>query len=426
MNEAPKKTMRMRIEANVEPATHHIAVHATVTNPPTNTFHLGRFLDLDEVRADDRVVAHHEVSGEAMFEGADRKIAIDAAVPGRLSVSYHGSLRNGDLPDILDQVSAIGPDGVELAIYAVWFPLFAGMPTFTFELTSNLPSGFVAAANGTLQARTTADGRSMLCWASTSPGFDLALVAAPSLRSQADPDRRVTVYASRLPASYTTRMQQDLSWALDRLAEISGPLASPPTVTLVYAPRDGWGYVRRPLIVVAEDKAITQMSEPFGPAEDFRYAAHEVAHFWWTIADPATPHDWINEGLAEYSAYRLAAELHGEAYARQRAAEYRQRAAQGQTATPIAETAQDSPDREVNRYDKATLLLLQARRRFGEAALDGFLRALHACFGGTTAATTESFLRLAAETLGPAASTFLDQALRSPTWPPPSLSGPHS
>ena len=32
---------------------------------------------------------------------------------------------------------------------------------------------------------------------------------------------------------------------------------------------------------------------------------HELAHFWWRIVAASTPSDWINEGLAEYSAFRL-------------------------------------------------------------------------------------------------------------------------
>ena len=46
-----------------------------------------------------------------------------------------------------------------------------------------------------------------------------------------------------------------------------------------------------------------------------------VAHFWWIIADPASPHDWINEGLAEFTPFRLTEEQFGKAFAEARLAD---------------------------------------------------------------------------------------------------------
>ena len=131
-----------------------------------------------------------------------------------------------------------------------------------------------------------------------------------------------------------------------------------------------------------------------------------MAHFWWTIADPATPDDWINEGLAEFSAFRLAEGRFGRPFADARLAEYRQNAGRSKTTTSIAETRTDSPDREFNRYDKAALMLLEAQRRFGAEPLDRLLKAMHTRYAGTLLATTAAFLAEAGKQMGPDAETY--------------------
>jgi predicted RecB family nuclease len=131
-----------------------------------------------------------------------------------------------------------------------------------------------------------------------------------------------------------------------------------------------------------------------------------MAHFWWTISNPSTPNDWINEGLAEFSAFRLTEDRFGRPFADARLAEYRQNASRSKTTASIAETASDSPDREINRYDKATLMLLEAQRRFGSEPLDRLLKELHTRYAGTLQATTADFLAEAGKQMGPGAETY--------------------
>ena len=99
--------------------------------------------------------------------------------------------------------------------------------------------------------------------------------------------------------------------------------------------------------------------------------------------------------------------------------EYREHAAASKTETPIAETESSSEDRYVNRYEKATLLLLEARRRFGEEALDRLLKTLHTRYAGTREATTELLLEAAEEQLGVDAKAFFSAALFQKSWSDP-------
>jgi hypothetical protein len=219
------------------------------------------------------------------------------------------------------------------------------------------------------------------------------------------------VYSFRLPEQLLKSKTEGLAAGMERLSRLYGPPRVKGVLRLVYSPRSGWGYSRLPLIVVSEERARQVLAGDNGEAGDFRDNCHEMAHFWWSIADPTTPGDWINEGLAEFTAFRLAEQRYGRAFADVRLAEYRQNAASSKTSSSIAETEGTSPDREVNRYDKATLMFLEARRRFGEEPLDKFLRALYTRYAGTGQATTALFLEEAGRQMGKDAQSFFREEL---------------
>ncbi len=88
-------------------------------------------------------------------------------------------------------------------------------------------------------------------------------------------------------------------------------------VRVASSPRDFWGYSRLPFIVVSENRAIEGRQDKFGVAREFKYLAHEAAHFWWMIAGPNMLDDRINEGLAEFSSFRAAEEMYGRDFANQ-------------------------------------------------------------------------------------------------------------
>jgi len=128
------------------------------------------------------------------------------------------------------------------------------------------------------------------------------------------------------------------------------------------------------------------------------------------VADTATPEDWLNEGPAEYSAFRLSEARHPD-FAPVLLQEYQQHVQATQTAAAIADTEASSPDRYANRYEKTTLMFLAARRRFGEKALDTVLRAFRTRFAGRRDGTTALFLEEVGAQMGPEAEVFFRDAL---------------
>jgi hypothetical protein len=246
----------------------------------------------------------------------------------------------------------------------------------------------------------------------------VVVLSAPGLRETASAGDtvRVELVASRLPQDYLDSMKTDVGRAAGLLARLVGAPSPTAIVRVAYSPRPGWGYVRRPLIIVSEEAARAAWSQKSGRARDLRYIAHEIAHYWWHWADTNTPDDWINEGLSEYAATLAARELSGQEFSDVLLQEYRERSADSATTSAIAETAGDSPDRELNRYARPVLMLSDAERELGSARVTAFLQALYRRFATSGRATTADFLDEAGKALGPGARDRLSEALYRKGW----------
>jgi len=414
---AEKDGFHYRLQVRVEPALHRLEAEAWIQHPPASRFYLYKGLSVREVIADGKPVAFHSDSSVAPLPYAPMAaaVAVDAKDVQQLQVKY-----GGEISEVVMAINLITPDLVELAFYTAWFPVYEGFKLYTFELEANLPQDFVATTNGFEKSQRSEQGRLIAVWTSYGPGMDIVLLASPHLKRlvREEQGTEVEIYYYRLPQQVLKAKIDGLAAGMRRLTNLYGPPQVKGILRLAYSPRDGWGYSRIPMIVVSEERARGVLSEANGEANDFRDNSHEMAHFWWVVADPATPNDWINEGLAEFTAFRLTEERFGKTFADARLAAYHQNASQNKTISAIAETTGDSPDREINRYDKATLMFLEARRRFGEAALDKVLKTIYARFGGTGQATSTLFLEEVDKQMGKEAAAFFREELyRKPPLP---------
>ena len=142
-------------------------------------------------------------------------------------------------------------------------------------------------------------------------------------------------------------------------------------VRFVYSPRTGWGYSRLPLIVVSVQGGLDVLGDPYATKSRSQVdIIHEMAHFWLTIADR------------------------------------------------VVETLSGSPDREINRYTKPALMLVEAEEQHGWPAMRDFLRALmtRARSQDSGLITTEDFLTISRETLGQAARDEFAGRLSTEGW----------
>jgi len=402
--------LHYRLKARLDPAHHGLEVEAWIRQPPASRFYLHTGLSVRQVMADGKKVAfHRDASAEPLpYAPVGAAVVVETKGCRELYVKY-----SGEVSDVVSGINMITPDLVELAYYSAWYPIFAGMANYTFEMEVDAPAGFLTTTNGLLKEQQEQEGRLLMTWTSYEPGFDMVLIASPRLhRLEAGvKGSRVEMYYANLPADVLQARIGSLVKGMGWLSDAYGPPRVSGVLRFVYSPRGGWGYSRIPLFVVPEAPAREEMGREHGEARDLHGGYHEMAHFWWVLADPSTPDDWINEGLAEYSAFRLSQQQAGQPFADMLVQEYQLHGQASQTSASIADTEGSSPDREINRYEKTALMLIEAQRRFGQAPLDKVLRSLHTRFAGTLQATTALFLEEVRVQMGAEAEVFFREVL---------------
>lgn len=398
-----------RIRLTLHPDEQELEAEVWVRSAASPLFYLHGGLHIQEARTGDTMVSFRpDTSAGALDYSVGIPYRLDSIGSGTVYLRYSGAIR-----DVVHQVNMISPDHVELAYYAAWYPIFTGMPGYTYDLEIDVPSGFVTTTNGRLSGTTERDGRTITTWSSFGPSYDIALVSGPGLSTLAleTGQLQVEMLYGRLSPEYMQSKMKRLSEDLDLLTASFGKPYVQGVPRFVYAPRAGWGYSRIPLIIVSEDYVRSQIEQPWGDARNDHGSSHELAHFWWSIANASTTDDWINEGLAEFSAFRLSESRQGKAFADTLIQEYRRHAAESQTDASIAETETSSPDRYVNRYEKTTLMLIELQNRAGRERLDAFLTSIHTRYRSGGTLTTTTFLGEAASFFGPEVHAFLHESL---------------
>jgi len=412
--EAPTPHYRLLVSA--EPATHKFEVEAWIQAPPASRFYLYKGFKVASVEADGKRVSFHpDLSAPALPLGpASAAIVVDAPGGKQLHIKY-----GGEMPETVAGVNTVSADLVELAIYSGWFPVFKGVSRYDYEMELNLPEAFVAATNGELKSQRVEKGRSITSWASFKPGFDIAIVASPRLKKTEREinGTHVEIYAtSAIPATVLKDEMEGLAEEMRQLTILYGEPSIKGFLRIIYSPRDGWGYARIPVSIVSEGRARYQLIGEAGEAREFRENAHEVAHFWWAFTGVESFDNWIDEGLAEYSAFRMTSDRYGIGFNFFQVGQYQRRIKTAKLTYAIAKTPSNTLDREINRYDKAAIMFLEAEQRFGRTSLDKALRAVRARFISGTPATTANFLDEIEKQMGKeAAAYFREELYRKPT-----------
>ena len=410
---ADKTQVSYDVHLRIYPDLHRIEARAAILNPPVSRLYLNESLEIRSMTSGGK-----EIEFEREKEGPTRPYTLHGRPvrikkPGlkQLVVEYAGVL-----PELENEVNGVGPDLVELALYLCWYPAFPEAARFTFKLEVDLPRPMIVTTNGRKTGLKMAGSRAVSRWESFVPGMDIVVLASPLLKVEEARDRelQIEMLYARLNPSDVERKRANLVSAMRELSKLYGRPRSAGFLRFAYSPRPGWGYSRMPLFVVSESYASRLSEKEHGAARDFHGCAHELAHFWWMIADSDTPDDWINEGLAEYSAFRISNQLFGEEFAQLLLNEYQQHAREAPSDLAIAETTGSSKARYVNRYEKTTLMFREAAIRFGQDRLDSLLRRLLKRFARSRDATTALFLAEAEKSLGAEGKEFFSRYLYGP------------
>lgn len=309
--------------------------------------------------------------------------------PMRLGFRYSGPI---NYPDD-NGVTAFRPQGYELFIDHMWFPVGADIQTrFTLDAEfEGLSPDLVPVGQGEV-TRTPGGVRIRRDFVD----IDVPLVAMRGLqRAEAD---GVEFYAPDLTTPRAIFYARHSEQAARFFGQWFGPLPRQVRMAVVRRERT-MAYARTAYTVFPERPGETPPTEVAAA----RHAAHEVGHAWWMLASPITDDFWLVESAAEYCAVRYIEATFGAEEAERFLAEKRRVSAD---AGPVM--GHGRPNR-VQLYQKGPLLLVDLERRIGRPAMDRLMVEMAREPDHTTAV----FLRLLTNIAGADAAAEFERALHS-------------
>lgn len=278
--------------------------------------------------------------------------------PAVLTFEYAGPLDTAD-----SKAPAYGPEGLELALDYMWFPL-AQQINLDFSariVFSGLPEELVVAAQGEIVRK--GDTVTII---RRSPDFDIPLVAAPGLSKRSSGN--VDVYAPDFNYPPVENITDHAAKSAAYFEDIFGPAGYQGRIVLSVLPRERNAYARRGYVVMSEARSAIE-KDPNVPMWAFaRIVAHEFSHAWWMYADPMSDDFWMTESLAEYSAMRYLAHGFGSAVADDLMAKRRD---SGIEAGPILGGGRPS---SASLYRRGPAILMDLEQRIGRETMNNLLR----------------------------------------------------
>lgn len=403
-----------KITLHFIPGSGNIRGTLEITNPADSLFRLDSCLNVKSVSADNRDITFSLIEED----GRENIYALRwDKMPAKISIEWEGNITAGDLPKHLGSYNMISRDLIELTDHISWYPVMKSRNGFIFTLTADLPREYTIITNGEDKEESDINGNMVTTWITTGPVYNITFLAARNMRiSRASDDGfNLEIYYKTLPESYIDSMKNDLMETLRLYTQLYGTHKASDNVRIVYSPRTAGGYARAPLIVVSENYASDQRHMKYGYARDFHLNAHEIAHYW-SKADTWSADDWINEGMAEYSALLASEKVIGKNFSDFLINEYTGIVNSSDTHLSILETTGDSWELNINRYYKPTLLLNELRQKYGDDRFFKFLRMLDNSFARSGAATTKVFLEVLENNLGIGARDYMEEALNREKW----------
>lgn len=411
----PHPQYDLRVE--IVPKDHALRVEGAIRNLANlsqPTLYLNQRFVIERLSVNGRPVEHEYARDEPAppFVSVARPIHIKADGVQSVEFAYRGTL-----PERISDVNQIDASLVELALYAGWYPFNPSIRRFSSQVAAVLPKEFVPVSNGSLQHARERGGQVESVFHSDD-GMDIVLVASPALQRFSVRRQRLAIelIAPGMEQPEADAILQRLSNGLQELTRSFGAPPGAGNVRFVISPRGGWGYSRSPLLVVSGQTRAKDLARPYGVAEDFHGNFHELAHFWWSVADPDGPDDWLNEGLAEYSAVLVAGHLFGPEYRAFVIKGFHDDLSRAKTQDSIVMTRPDSADSYINKYEKPVLMLDQLSARFGEHKVVMFLQRFYAQVRDARTASTQQLLDVAGRELGEEARQCMVRSLTAAGW----------
>lgn len=377
-----------------------LAATIRVTLPPDvangdPSFFLGERFTVNSVET----AAPADITTEPISEPIDHLnlITIDftepVTEPVDVTFDYQGPLNWADE----DSYTVMSDDQIELRLDNMWFPVISTI-NFRFALDAKftgVPEDMVAVSQGEVSQTggTVKVHREML-------DLDAPFVAARGLQRVEEPG--VEVYAADFDWVITDMMRRHALSSAAYYQKWFGKLPAG-DMRLVILPKASGGYARRGYIVTGEARDDVEEMPDFPESGPARHIAHEFGHAWWSPADPFSPHYWLSESLAEYSAICYIEHEFGLREANEMLERKRETA---EAADPVLGENRPSG---ASMYQRGAMILFEIERRIGREDMDKVLANL----AKDLPYVTSDFLTAIANVSGQDAAAEAEALLRS-------------
>ena len=293
------------IDAELDPATHHLAAKAVVTfSAPENTkvVSFGFHPALKVTKISDE--AGTVLTGERSPDGGIRITPATPFVPGQAahwSFEYEGTITGNDDGPIEGLKLAAIQEPISYLLYpAHWFPTTGYLTNrFTMELHIRVTQGMRVFASGSLGASkpvTLTNGKlgDQYDFNWTKPGFPGTVIAGRYVNPVSAGMGNVKVYLTITHQQSGNELAQTAAKEFDFFSENFGAAESS-HLNVVELPDD-----TLPAIWAPELAAI--LGSRVGDKSGIRLLANTIAHQWWgSEVSPRTLNDaWITNGMARY------------------------------------------------------------------------------------------------------------------------------
>jgi predicted negative regulator of RcsB-dependent stress response len=293
------------IDAELDPATHHLNAKAVVAFvPPPNvdvvTFGFHPALKISEIDDENG----KKLDGERTADGSIRVTPVTPFTAGQTvhwTFAYSGIITGNEDGPIQGLKLAAIQDPISYLFYpARWFPMTGYMTDrFTAEMHIRVPQGvrvFASGATGTPQNVTLSDGKpgSEYDFKWDKPGFPGTVIAGRYLDPVSAGPGNVQVYVT---VSHQSAAQQFAQTAASEFDYFTGEFGALESVHLnvVEIPDDTLPAVWAPELAGIPGSRV-------GDKSGVRLLANTMAHLWWgSEVSPKTLNDaWITNGMSRY------------------------------------------------------------------------------------------------------------------------------
>ncbi|TFG11696.1 hypothetical protein EU537_11650 [Candidatus Thorarchaeota archaeon] len=360
------------LTAEICPDTSHIHVEGDVVFSGFGsriTFILNPSLELIKIEADSNgkqiplEATEVRPSSDLFVPAAQYEVELSDDLVDEQEIKVHVEYE-GRIYRYLFDTSRIRSDFVELAIYAIWYPMvdFSDRPSYILRL--HAPSDWIWITNGNQ-----VDERPPT-WKAEGHATDITLHGRPK-------------------SNAIDSQQSDLFWGEPRNLEQLKPLekkfknlqsalvswlGSPDNESLriILVPRDfGGGYARKNLIVIQDD-VVEELEN--NEQAIIEYWGHEFAHSWFMKTTVGDYHNWIDEAFATYASLLATEKIYGKTEFDHRIEKYRKRIAEAEDLSSIKSIKRQDPNAQLVYYVYGTLILHAIRELIGREKFIEFMQ----------------------------------------------------